>query len=58
MTTAAREPDGIPHGTSLLARDLTDDELDAAPVLASVEALVIKDLSPDEDEAFTTALGS
>jgi hypothetical protein len=46
------------HGTALLARDLSDAELDAAPVLSSVDALLIEDLTDDEDDAFATALAS
>jgi hypothetical protein len=43
-------------GTSSLPRDLTPEELAAAPVLASVDALLIDDLS--EDEAFAAALSA
>lgn len=45
-----------PHGTALLPSDLTDEQLAAAPVLASVDALLIEELSEDEDEAFAAAL--
>jgi hypothetical protein len=55
----ASESEGFRHhGTSLLARDLTAEELDAAPVLASVDALLIEGLTPDEDDAFAAALES
>ena len=47
-----------PHGTSLLPADLTDDRLDAAPVLDSIDALLIEELSEDEDDAFAAALES
>ena len=46
------QPSGeAPHGTSLLPADLTEDQLAAAPVLVSVDALLIEELSEDEDEA-------
>jgi hypothetical protein len=47
-----------PQGTSLLPRDLTAEELAAAPVLASADALLIEDLTVDEDDAFSAALSS
>lgn len=54
---AAHDQDG-PHGTSLLPRDLTAEELDAAPVLGSLEDLEIADLTDDEYERFLDALSS
>ncbi len=51
------QPD-VPHGTALLPSDLTDEHLAAAPVLASIDALLIEELSEDEDEAFAAALDS
>jgi hypothetical protein len=42
----------------LLAKDLTDEQLAAAPVLASPDTLVIEDLTRDEDDAFAAALRS
>jgi hypothetical protein len=42
----------------LLPADLTDDQLDAAPVLDSIDSLLIEDLSEDEDDAFAAALES
>lgn len=45
-----------PHGTSLLAADLTDRQLAAAPTLTSIDTLLIEDLSDDEDDAFAAAL--
>lgn len=55
MSDADRTDDSA-HGSSLLPRDLTDDQLAAAPTLASVDALVIEELSQDEDDAFAAAL--
>lgn len=49
-------PSETPHGTSLLPADLSDDQLDAAPVLASIDALLIDELSEDVDDAFVAAL--
>ena len=46
------------RGTSLLPTDLTEEELAAAPILLSADALLIKDLTADEDEAFAAALTS
>ncbi len=43
------------HGTALLPSDLTDEQLAAAPVLASINALLTEELSEDEDEAFVAA---
>jgi hypothetical protein len=40
------------RGVSSLPRDLTDEELDAAPVLLSLDALLIEDLSDQEAGAF------
>jgi len=37
---------------------LTSDQLDAAPVLESVDFLLIEELSQDEDDAFAAALES
>jgi hypothetical protein len=45
-------------GSALLPSDLTDEQLAAAPVLASIDALLIEELSEDEDEAFAAALDS
>jgi hypothetical protein len=41
-----------------LPSDLTDEQLAAAPVLASADTLLIEELSEEEDEAFAAALGS
>lgn len=58
MSDAARPSGEAPHGTSLLPVDLTDDQLDAAPVLDSIDSLLIEDLSEEEDDAFAAALES
>jgi hypothetical protein len=42
----------------LLPADLTDDQLDAAPLLDSIDSLLIEGLSEDEDDAFAAALES
>ncbi|MEZ5143012.1 MAG: hypothetical protein R2726_10910 [Acidimicrobiales bacterium] len=47
-----------PHGADLLPRDLTDEELAAAPVLVSPDALLIDELTDDEDDSFAAALSS
>lgn len=52
---AADRGDG-PHGVGLLPRDLTEDELNAAPILVSADTLLIDDLTVDEDESFAAAL--
>jgi hypothetical protein len=40
----------------LLPVDLTEDQLDAVPVLDSIDSLLIGDLSEAEDDAFFAAL--
>jgi hypothetical protein len=55
MSDAASDRVEAPHGLALLPR-LTADELNDAPILESVDALLIDDLSDDEDEAFAAAL--
>ena len=57
MSEAASHDLNTPHGVSLLPRDLTADELSAAPVLTSLDALLIDDLSDEEDDAFAAAVG-
>ena len=47
-----------PHGTSLLPRDLSADQLAAAPTLATTDALLIEELTDLEDESFAAALRS
>ncbi len=56
MSDAADHQDQAPHGTALLPSGLTEDQLAAAPVLTSIDTLLIEELSVDEDEAFATAL--
>lgn len=41
-----------PHGTSLLPRDLSADDLSAAPTFATTDALLIEEFTDLEDEAF------
>ena len=58
MSDAAHPQHEPPHGTSVLPRDLTEDELSGASVLASIDTLLIEELSDDEDDAFAAALDS
>ncbi len=58
VSDAVRPSSETPHGASLLPADLTDDQLDAAPVLDSIDSLLIEELAEDEDDAFATALKS
>jgi hypothetical protein len=58
VSDAVDRRDGVPHGTALLPADLTEAQLDAAPVLTSVDVLLIEDLTDDEDDAFASALDS
>ena len=58
VSDAAHPEDEAPHGTGLLPSDLTEDQLAAAPVLASIDTLLIEELSDDEDDAFAAALDS
>ncbi|MGH3848306.1 MAG: hypothetical protein ACRDRT_01110 [Pseudonocardiaceae bacterium] len=58
MSNAATHDHEGPHGTSLLPPDLTEEEVAAAPILASLDALVIEDLTDDEYELFVAALSS
>ncbi len=58
VSDAVRPSGEVPHGTSLLPADLTDDQLDAAQVLDSIDSLLIEDLSEAEDDAFAAALES
>lgn len=46
------------HGTTLLPRDLTSEQLRSAPVLGSLDSLLIDDLYEDEDDAFADAIDS
>ena len=45
-----------PSGTDGLPRDLTEDELANAPILMSIDDLLIDDLTDDESDAFCAAL--
>jgi hypothetical protein len=47
-----------PHGTDLLPHDLTPEELDAAPVLTSLDQLLVEDLTDEEADAFGAATAS
>ena len=47
-----------PQGLSTLPRDLTEEELRHAPVLASADLLVMDDLTEEEFEAFDQAIHS
>ncbi len=57
MSDAAHHDDHDRRGTLLLPADLTEEQLAAAPALASVDALLIDGLTDDEDDAFAAALG-
>ena len=58
MSDAVRPSGEAPHGTPLLPADLTDDQLDAAQAIDSIDSLLIEELSEDEDDAFAAVLGS
>ena len=58
MSDAADDRGERPHAAALLPRDLTAEQLQAAPVLASADSLLIDELSEDEDNAFAAAIGS
>ena len=58
VSDAASNSHHTAHGVGLLPRDLTLEELAAAPVLSSIDSLLIDDLSDDEDDAFAFAVGS
>ena len=59
MSNSARERDDTaPRGTSLLPRDLTPAQLESAPVLSSVDSLVIHELIDEEYDAFLAAVRS
>jgi hypothetical protein len=50
--------DTASRGTALLSSDLTEDQLAAAPVMTSLDALLIDGLSDKEDQAFAAAIAS
>ena len=56
MSNAATTGDDRPPGTGLLPRPLTPAETSDAPVLASLDALVIDDLTDEEYDRFLAAL--
>lgn len=56
VSDAAYHDDPVPQGTSQLPADLTEAQLAAAPTLASVDALLIEELTDDEDDAFAAAI--
>ena len=56
MSNAATTGDDRPHGTGLLPQPLTPAEMSNAPVLGSLDALVIDDLTDEEYEHFLAAL--
>ena len=58
MSEATRPQQGVPYGTALLPADLTEDQLVSAPVLTSIDTLVIDALSDDEYDAFAAAIDS
>ena len=58
MSNAANDGHDAPHGTSLLPRDLSASQLNAAPTLATADVLLIEGLTDLEDEAFAAALRS
>jgi hypothetical protein len=58
MSDAAGQDDQVPDGISLLARDLTTDELSDAPVLESLDDLLTEGLTDDEDDAFAAAINT
>jgi len=58
VSSTAHDHGDAPHGATQLPRDLTAEQLVAAPVLASADALLIDELSDDEDDAFAAAIRS
>jgi hypothetical protein len=56
MSDAARHSDGTARGTLLLPADLTPDQFASTPVIASLDTLLIDDLTDEEDDAFAAAL--
>ena len=56
VSNAANDRHGVPHGTAQLPRDLTAEQLAAAPALASADALLIDDLTDVEDDDFAAAI--
>lgn len=58
VSDLAQDDNDGTHGLSTLPRDLTEEELRRAPVLASADLLIIEDLTEDEFEAFDRAVRS
>lgn len=56
VSNAAHHDHDGPQGLNLLPRDLTEEELEAAPVLESADDLIIEDLTDEEYDAFIAAL--
>ena len=57
-TTTGQDDEAAPRGTWLLPRDLTPAQLRSAPVLVSVDSLVIDELTDEEHYAFLAAVRS
>lgn len=53
---AAHHRNEAPRGTGMLPADLTPDQLASAPTMASVDVLLIDDLTDDQDDAFAAAV--
>lgn len=53
--TAHKEAPG-PRGVVGLPADLTPEQISSAPTMASVDALLIDELTDEEDDAFAAAL--
>ncbi|MGY6501676.1 MAG: hypothetical protein ACXIVQ_12410 [Acidimicrobiales bacterium] len=56
MSDAAHHHGETARGTSQLPDDLTEDQLASAPVMVSLDSLLIDDLTDDEDNDFAAAL--
>ncbi len=58
MSNTADDQATAAHGTSQLPPDLTAEQLMAAHVLATIDVLLIEDLTDLGDEAFAAAVRS
>jgi hypothetical protein len=58
VSSKAHDHRDAPHGAAQLPRDLTAEQLVATPVLAPADALLIDELSDDEDDSFAAAIRS
>lgn len=56
--TACQHDEAALRGTFCLPRDLTPAQLESAPVLSSVDSLVIHELIDEEYDAFLAAVRS